>query len=91
MVFLRAAIIGVIAAVVTVGVGLLAALFFNWHPAADISWAQWKPVIHIIIRPEDMLAVVAGSLTCCTIGSIIPARKASCMDPFDAIVEGRFR
>jgi len=91
MVFLRAAIIGVLAAAVTVGVGLVAAMFFNWQPAERLPWAQWKPIIHIIIQPRDMLVVVVGSLACCTVGSIIPARKASGMDPFDAIVEGRFR
>jgi ABC-type antimicrobial peptide transport system permease subunit len=91
MVFLRAVFIGMLAAGVTVGVGLLAALFMNWQPAGQFDWARWKPVIHVVIEPLDMLIVVLGALACCMFGSVIPARKASAVDPFDAIVEGRFR
>ncbi|WP_372717707.1 ABC transporter permease [Novipirellula sp.] len=91
MIFLRAAIIGVLAAVVTISFGALAAIFFNWQPSTASALAQVKPVIHVIIGPKDIALVVIGALTCCTVGAIIPANKASRMDPFDAIVEGRFR
>ena len=91
MVFFRSAIIGVFAAAVTILLGFVTAAVLEWQPPADAGWASWKPVINVIIQPTDILVVVAGAITCCTLGSVIPANKASRMDPFDAIIEGRFR
>jgi ABC-type lipoprotein release transport system permease subunit len=91
MVFFRSAILGVLAAAVTIGLGFVTAAVLEWQPPADVDWASWKPVIHVIIQPMDILVVVLGAIICCTLGSVIPANKASRMDPFDAIVEGRFR
>lgn len=91
MVFFRSAIIGILAAGVTIGLGMLAATFLEWQPPVHSEWANWKPVIHVIVRPVDVVVVVLGALACCTLGSIVPANRASRMDPFDAIVEGRFR
>ena len=91
MVFLRAAVIGSIAAGVTLGLGYLTGQVLGWEPSPDTMWGTWKPIIKVIIKPEDMILVVAGALACCGLGSIIPAFRASRLDPFDAIVEGRFR
>ena len=91
MVFFRSAVIGVLAAAVTIGLGFVTAAVLEWQPPTDADWASWKPVIHVIIQPADILVVVLGAITCCTLGSVIPANKASRMDPFDAIIEGRFR
>jgi|LSQX01.2.fsa_nt_gb ABC-type lipoprotein release transport system permease subunit len=91
LVWLRATIIAVLAAGVTIGVGFAVSWFLAWQPPTGFEWGNWKPIINVIIRPEDLLVVAAGALACCGLGSLIPARKASRMDPFDAIVEGRFR
>jgi putative ABC transport system permease protein len=91
MVFLRAAVIGSIAAGLTIGLGYLTGHVLGWEPSPNTTWVQWKPVIKVIIKPDDILLVVAGALTCCGLGSLIPAFRASRLDPFDAIVEGRFR
>ncbi|KKL12433.1 hypothetical protein LCGC14_2535800, partial [marine sediment metagenome] len=91
MVFLRAAIIAILAAAVTIGVGYAAVWFLGWQPPVSSHWNTWKPTISVVIHPEDLLIVVAGSLACCGLGALLPARRASRMDPFDAIVEGRFR
>ncbi|EAQ81607.1 ABC transporter permease [Blastopirellula marina] len=91
MVFLRSAIIGVLAAAVTVGFGILMALLLEWSPPVDSWMYGWKPVVHLIIRPIDMGIIVVGALLCCMFGSLLPANRASRMDPFDAILEGRFR
>jgi hypothetical protein len=91
MVFLRAAVIGSFAAGVTLGLGYLAGQVLGWEPSPDAMWGTWKPIIKVIIKPEDMILVVVGALACCGLGSLIPAFRASRLDPFDAIVEGRFR
>jgi ABC-type lipoprotein release transport system permease subunit len=91
MIFMRAALISVLAAGLTLFVGFMASVALGWHPPADSAWAAYKPTIQVIILPLDMLLVSAGALICCMFGSIIPARRASKMDPFEAIVEGRFR
>jgi ABC-type antimicrobial peptide transport system permease subunit len=91
MVFLRAAVIGALSAGVTLGLGYLAGQLLGWEPSPEMNWVTWKPIIKVIIEPEDMILVVVGALTCCGLGSLIPAFRASRLDPFDAIVEGRFR
>lgn len=91
LVYCRATIIAVLAAGVTIGIGYGVSWFLAWQPPADLEWGDWKPVINVIIHAEDLLVVAAGSLACCGLGSLIPARKASRLDPFDAIIEGRFR
>ena len=77
-VFMRATIIAVLAAVVTVFLGFGFKFLLS-------------PVIAINIGQLDILYVVLGAIICCTLGSLLPAFYASRMDPFDAIVEGRFR
>lgn len=91
MIFLRSAIIGVLAAILTIGFGWLMAMLLEWQPPADSFLLPWKPVIHLIIRPIDIGIIIAGSLLCCMVGSLMPANRASRLDPFDAILEGRFR
>lgn len=91
MVFARAAAIGVMAAAVTIAVGFAVAVALAWEPDSPQWLARWKPVIAIEFRPEDVAFIVGGSLLCCVLGSILPARRASRMEPFEAIVDGRFR
>ncbi|MEZ6044049.1 MAG: FtsX-like permease family protein [Planctomycetaceae bacterium] len=91
MVFLRAAIIGILAATFSIVVGYGIATFLNWSPSEQSLFYGYKPVILLSITPLDILIIAAGALFCCLLGSLIPARRASSMDPFEAIIEGRFR
>jgi hypothetical protein len=91
IVFLRSLLIGFFAIIVTVSFGYLLALILIYQPPADITWLQWKPQVRINFQPVDLIIVSAGALFCCSFGALIPSRKASRMDPFDAIMEGRFR
>ena len=77
-VFMRATIIAVLAALVTVILGFA----FKF---------MLMPIITINIGHIDIVYVVLGAIICCSLGSLLPAFHASRMDPFDAIVEGRFR
>ena len=49
------------------------------------------PGIHMVFTPFDICVVSIGAVICCIFGALFPARKASQMDPFDAIMEGKFR
>lgn len=89
-ILLRATAIGAAAALLSLlcGWGLSQAL--AWPPR-DFSWLQWKPVVAVQLHQMDLLIVAAGAMLCCGFGAIPPAWRASRLDPFDAIVEGRFR
>jgi len=91
LVLVRAMVIGLIAGVLSVAAGHLIALALAWKPPPG-SWAAgWKPVVSLVIRPDTIGVVALGAFLCCSIGSLIPAWWASRLDPFDAIIEGRFR
>lgn len=90
LVFLRASIIGVLAGVVTVACGHAVAWLLGWQP--ETPWLRsHKPVIMASLSLHDVALIFGGSLLCCLLGSLLPAWRASRIDPFEAIVEGRFR
>ncbi|MEM7477835.1 MAG: FtsX-like permease family protein, partial [Planctomycetota bacterium] len=78
MVFLRSTVIALLAALLTIVFGYSSSILLS-------------PWISIEITIVDLGLVLVGALLCCAFGSLWPARRASKMDPFDAIVEGRFR
>jgi hypothetical protein len=90
-IFIRAAAIGLLAAGLSIGLGYLLAHGLSWSPAEGSAVAAWKPVLSVELQPRDCLVVLGGSLACCALGALWPAWRASRLDPFDAIVEGRFR
>lgn len=79
LVFLRAAVIGLVAGVLTIVVGLILGWLLRFVPVSIVTW------------PVDLIAVFLSALACCIIGSLYPAWDASRVDPFDAIIEGKFR
>ncbi len=90
-ILLRSAMIGLLAAALSLACGVGLAIALEWQPSSTAHWLSWKPVVHIELHPWDMAIVAAGALLCCGLGSLPPAWRASRLDPFDAIVEGRFR
>jgi len=91
IVVLRAAVIGFLAGCLSVVFGKLLAAFLEWPAPANSILAAWKPTVRISLTPQDILLVFLGALICAAVGAIYPAIRASRIDPFDAIVEGRFR
>lgn len=91
IVVLRAAVIGFLAGCVSVVFGKLLAAFLEWPAPADSLLAAWKPTVRISLTPQDIVLVFLGALICAAVGAIYPAVRASRIDPFEAIVEGRFR
>lgn len=90
LVLLRAAAIGILAGVVAAAAGWAIGQALAWRPPANSGFAAWKPGISIHIHPYDVALVMIGAVACAAIGAIFPAWKAAKLDPFDAIVEGRF-
>ena len=91
IVVLRAAVIGFLAGCLSVVFGKFLAAFLEWPVPAGTILAAWKPTVRISLTPQDILLVFLGALICAAFGAIYPAIRASRIDPFDAIVEGRFR
>jgi hypothetical protein len=91
IVVLRAAVIGFLAGCLSVVFGKFLAAFLEWPAPADSILATWKPTVRISLTPQDILLVFLGALICASVGAIYPAIRASRIDPFEAIVEGRFR
>jgi ABC-type lipoprotein release transport system permease subunit len=77
VVVFRASLIGVAAGVFSIfaGLGIATAL---------------QAKIYISFEPSHMVVVVLGALFCSGAGALLPALKASRLDPFDAIQEGKF-
>ncbi|MES2789205.1 MAG: FtsX-like permease family protein, partial [Planctomycetota bacterium] len=90
-ILMRAAAIGFFAAAASVACGWGLAKGMEWVPPTHIWWLHWKPIMNVDLYPADWTIVAAGSLLCCCFGALLPAWRASRLDPFDAIVEGRFR
>jgi hypothetical protein len=91
LIFVRAAIIGLLACGLCALLGLMVAALLGWVPSKE-SWAtEWKPTVAIDFASSDYVVIVASTLVCCLAGAFLPAWRASGLDPFDAIVEGRFR
>lgn len=90
IVLLRAAAIGVLAGVVAAVAGWSIQSLLRACNTSNSSAMSWLPPIHLAIHPADVVVVIAGAILCAAVGAILPAWKASRLDPFDAIVEGRF-
>ena len=102
MVMLRAAVIGVGAAILASGVGWAACELLTWEPTAawmasgDSFWAgawnqllAWKPVTSARVDLLEDWTIVSVALLCSLLGSIAPAVAASQLDPFDALVHAK--
>ena len=85
----RAMAIGATAALLSVACGSGLGAGLAWEPQVN-SWWHWKPTLTVQFDTWDLLTVMAGAMLCCGMGAIPPAWKASRLDPFDAIIEGRF-
>ena len=90
LVLLRAGAIGIFAGLVAAVAGWAIGQVLAWEVPASSALAGWKPHISIDIHPYDVALVMGGAVACAAIGAIFPAWKAARLDPFDAIVEGRF-
>jgi ABC-type lipoprotein release transport system permease subunit len=88
-ILLRSMVIGALAAALGLACGWGLKLLLGWQP--ELSLWKWKPVISVELVLVDLVLVAAGAMLCCGLGAIPPAWRASRLDPFDAIVEGKFR
>lgn len=95
IVFIRAIAVGLMAGLLTWAVGQGITYLLNFRPNPTDSLSRWLsrvwPEVTAIIGSDDIALVLAGAILCCVLGAIYPALKASRLDPFDAIVEGKFR
>jgi ABC-type lipoprotein release transport system permease subunit len=85
----RAVIIGVMAAAVCCGIGVLLAALLG-KTIAGAEYLAWLPQVRVVLGPSEYLLVTAGAILCAALGVLMPALKASRLDPFDAIMEGQF-
>lgn len=85
----RAVIIGVMAAAVCCGIGVLLAALLG-KTIAGAEYVAWLPQVRVVLGPSEYLLVTAGAILCAGVGVLMPALKASRLDPFDAIMEGQF-
>lgn len=90
-IFCRAGVIGLLAAALSVACGYLLGWILNWAPPAGSAIAAWKPVVSVQLSLHEFVVVATGAILCCGLGALLPGWRASRLDPFDAIVEGRFR
>jgi ABC-type antimicrobial peptide transport system permease subunit len=90
LVLARAAALGILAGLLAVVAGFGIEQALAWTPPPGTVFADWKPTVSIQVGPLDVAIVIAGAILCAAIGAILPAFRASRIDPFDAIVEGRF-
>ena len=77
IVSLRAAVIGVVSGLLAVAVGY------------GISFTM-QSYVEIRFDLSQISIVLSGALLCSSIGAVVPAFKASQLDPFEAILEGQF-
>ena len=89
IVLFRAFVIGLLAAVLCIVFGFALAEFLRLD-VADRGALGWKPTISVMINPIDALLIAFGALLCASLGAVVPALRASGLDPFDAITEGQF-
>ena len=90
LVVFRAMVIGILAAALCTVTFYTISTFLAWTPAAESLWVTWKPTVNISIAIDDIGVMCAGALLCSCCGALWPGWKASSLDPFDAIVQGRF-
>jgi ABC-type lipoprotein release transport system permease subunit len=91
MVVLRAGTIGILAGALSIAAGWLTSCVLLWNPPVNSVWSSFKPVVSVAFDPLDLMLVVGGAVICSCVGAMIPAWRAARIDPFDAIVEGRFK
>lgn len=99
MVMLRAAIIGVCAAALAAVFGWLFCSFLSWNPGLTdlsnrvpswlVSLISLKPVALATLDLWQDRGFLLATIACSGLGSLIPAVKASRLDPFDAIMQSR--
>lgn len=87
VVILRAVLIGLFAGLLTIVVGYLVA----WWASTITDPATGEKEVDILVLLPDVMTVFCGALLVAAVGAVVPAFRASRMDPFEAIVEGRFR
>ena len=85
----RALSIGLMAAFLCSGLGFIFATLLSTH-LSNSELFSWLPTINIILTTNDYLTIAAGALLCASVGVLIPAIKASRVDPFEAIMQGQF-
>jgi hypothetical protein len=91
IVLTRAALIGLGAA----GLSVFTGIALSWVLALPVSGGSFvaavKPVVSIVVTPRNIAVTMTATICVSVIGALWPAWKASRQDPFDAIVEGRFK
>ena len=85
----RAIVIGVMAAGLCCAIGVFLASVLS-STFNEASFLSWLPQIHVVLRSEEYGVVTLGAILCASLGVLIPALKASRLDPFDALMEGQF-
>ena len=89
LVIVRALFIGLLAALLSLALGYGFAWLLGAGPS-EWGWQlPWKP-IHVMYQQGDLAIVFIGALICAGVGALVPAWRAGSIDPFDAIMEGRF-
>ena len=89
MVLFRALMIGLLAAILCSCVGYGVA-FLLGADFSSIKSLSWKPMISVLLSPQDVGVVALGAILCASLGAVMPSLKASSLDPFEAITEGQF-
>ncbi|MDC0295615.1 FtsX-like permease family protein, partial [bacterium] len=89
VVLMRASIIGLLAALLCTLAGVLSGEFLSMD-LNHLEYLKWKPTISVVTDLTDLLLVAGGAAFCAIAGAVVPAFRASRLDPFDAIMEGRF-
>ena len=91
IVLTRAALIGLGAA----GLSILAGIGVAWGLALPVPehslFSAVKPTINVTVTAMDVGTIVVATMCVSVVGALWPAWRASRQDPFDAIVEGRFK
>ena len=85
----RAVVIGVMAAGLCCAIGILLTNVLSGS-VGEAKVLSWLPQIHIVIGSLEYGLVTLGAILCASLGVLVPALKASKLDPFDAIMEGQF-
>lgn len=85
----RAVIIGVMAAILCCGIGVILAAALG-RTLIGSEYLTWLPQVRVVLGLNEYLLVTLGAVLCAGLGVLMPALKASRLDPFDAIMEGQF-
>jgi ABC-type antimicrobial peptide transport system permease subunit len=88
VVLIRALIIGLLAALLSLALGFGFAWLLGPGPRELGWWIPWRAV-SVVFLEIDLITVVVGALACAGVGALVPAWRAGTIDPFDAIMEGR--